>query len=48
MIDGEMSFPEGEIPRRRSRNSRVYKGKYLQVKYTVSMSATATVTNPNI
>ena len=38
MIDCEMSFPEGEIPRRHSRNSRVYKGKYLQVKYTVSMS----------
>ena len=29
--------PEGEIPRRHSRNSRVYQGKYLQLKYTVSM-----------
>ena len=29
--------PEGEIPRRHSSNSRVYKGKYLQLKYTVSM-----------
>ena len=28
-----MCFPEGEIPRRQSRNSRVYKEKYLQVKW---------------
>ena len=29
--------PEGEMPRRHSRISRVYQGKYLQLKYTVSM-----------
>ena len=29
--------PEGEIPRRHSNNSRVYYGKYLQLKYTVGM-----------
>ena len=33
MIDSEMSFPEGEI----SSNSHVYKGKYLQLKCSVSM-----------
>ena len=32
MIDSEMSFPEGEI----SSNSHVYKGKYLQLKCSVS------------
>ena len=30
--------PEGEIPRRHSSNSRVYWGKYLQLKYTVIQS----------
>ena len=29
--------PEGEISRRHSSNSRVYYGKSLQLKYTVSM-----------
>ena len=29
--------PEGEISRRHPRSSRVYKEKYLQLKYTVSM-----------
>ena len=29
--------PEGEIPRRHSSNSCVYQGKYLRMKYTVSM-----------
>ena len=29
--------PEDEIPRRHSSNSRVYIGKYLQLKYTVIM-----------
>ena len=29
--------PEGEIRRAHSSNSRVYQGKYLQLKYTVSM-----------
>ena len=33
MIDSEVSFPEGEI----SSNSHVYKGKYLQLKCSVSM-----------
>ena len=37
MIDSEMSFPEGEI----SSNSHVYKGKYLQLKCSVSMPATS-------
>ena len=30
--------PEGEIPRRHSSNSRVYWGKYLQLKYTFIQS----------
>ena len=30
--------PEGEILRRHSSNFRVYKGKYLQLKYTVIQS----------
>ena len=29
--------PEGEIPRRHSSSLRVYEGKYLQLKYAVSM-----------
>ena len=29
--------PDGEIPRRYSSNSRVYYGKYLELKCTVSM-----------
>ena len=29
--------PEGEIPRRHSSKSRVYQGKYLQLKYQISM-----------
>ena len=31
--------PEGEIPRRDPTSSRLYIGKYLQVKYTVSIPA---------
>ena len=37
LLPPQVFRPEGEIPRRHSRNSRVYQGKYLQLKYTVSM-----------
>ena len=37
ILDSEMSFREGEIPRRQSLVTCAYR-KYLQLKYTVSMS----------